>query len=132
MGRALAAYGEARTIRAGRAGAADLTRVDLLIIGSPTQGGRPTPAVQAFIYDVPKAAAGELTAAAFDTRHRTRLVAIFGYAADRIALSLEAKGIKPATSPEGFFVKGTKGPLKDGEIERAAAWAAEIARHKTG
>jgi hypothetical protein len=26
-------------------------------------------------------------------------------------------------NPEGFFVKGTKGPLKDGEQERAASWA---------
>ena len=28
---------------------------------------------------------------------------------------------------EGFVVNGTKGPLKDGEIERAATWAAELA-----
>jgi len=28
--------------------------------------------------------------------------------------------------PEGFFVEGTEGPLRDGELERAAAWARQI------
>jgi len=29
-------------------------------------------------------------------------------------------------SPEGFFVKGRKGPLKKGELKRAASWAKVI------
>jgi hypothetical protein len=27
---------------------------------------------------------------------------------------------------EGLFVEGTEGPLQEGEVERAAAWAKEI------
>jgi len=28
--------------------------------------------------------------------------------------------------PEGFYVAGTEGPLKEGELERKAAWAGQI------
>ena len=28
--------------------------------------------------------------------------------------------------PEGFFIKDKEGPLKDGELERATAWGAQI------
>jgi hypothetical protein len=31
-----------------------------------------------------------------------------------------------AASPEGFFVTGEQGPLKDGELERARAWAGRL------
>ena len=30
--------------------------------------------------------------------------------------------------PEGFFVNGTEGPMKEGELERAAEWAKQIDR----
>ena len=34
----------------------------------------------------------------------------------------------PVVEPiEGFFVKGREGPLQDGELQRAAAWARAIA-----
>lgn len=29
----------------------------------------------------------------------------------------------PVGTAEGFFVKGKKGPLREGELERAVAWA---------
>lgn len=32
------------------------------------------------------------------------------------------KQIAQAISPEGFFVKESEGPLKEGELERAADW----------
>jgi len=63
---------------------------------------------------------------AFDTRLPTRLVGIFGYAAARIADSLKRNGGTLIAPPEGFFVKGKEGPLKEGELERAAGWAKEI------
>jgi len=30
--------------------------------------------------------------------------------------------------PEPFFVEGTEGPLKEGELQRAAGWAEEIVK----
>jgi hypothetical protein len=49
-----------------------------------------------------------------------------GYAASTIAKTLEKKGGKLAVPAEGFFVTGEQGPLKDGELERAAAWARKV------
>ena len=31
-------------------------------------------------------------------------------------------------APEGFYAEGTEGPLKEGELDRAAAWGKGIAR----
>lgn len=49
-----------------------------------------------------------------------------GYAAKRIANRLQKSGGELVAPPEGFFVEGTEGPLKDGELERAADWAAPV------
>ena len=54
------------------------------------------------------------------------LVKCFGYAAKPIGDSLEKKKGEPAVPPEGFYVADTEGPLKEGEIERAAEWAKKI------
>ncbi len=64
--------------------------------------------------------------AAFDTRLTARWVRIIGFAAGRIAGRLKKDGGTLVVSPEGFFVEGTEGPLKEGELERAAAWAKKI------
>jgi len=55
------------------------------------------------------------------------MVKLFGYAAEPIAKRLGRKGGELAVTPEGFLVEGTEGPLKEGELERAAAWAERIA-----
>jgi len=48
---------------------------------------------------------------------------VFGYAAKPITEKLQKKGGDLAIPPEGFIVKDSKGPLKDGELERAESWA---------
>ena len=122
--------GEVKVLRAGEANPSELGSPDFLIVGSPTLGGRPVPAVLAFLNNVPQAAIKGTSVAAFDTRVPAKWVMVFGYAAGRIAGSLKKKGGTLVLPPEGFFVKGTRGPLKDGELERAAAWAKEIVRGK--
>jgi len=126
----LAPSGEAKALRAGEADISALESIDLLIVGSPTQGGRPTPAIQDFLNRVSEPAIKGINVAAFDTRISTRWVGIFGYAAGKIAGSLKTKGGTLILPPEGFFVKGTEGPLKEGELERAASWAREILQNK--
>ncbi len=116
--------GEVKVLRVGEADPSET--FDLLIVGSPTHGGRPTQAIQDFTKRVP--ALNGAPVAAFDTRLSTRLVKIFGYAAGRIGKTLEKKGGTLVKPPEAFFVKGTKGPLREGELERAASWAGEIAK----
>lgn len=120
--------GEVRVARVGEVSPSELGPVDLLIVGSPTQGGRPTTATRDFLDKVSKSAVTGVSVAAFDTRVTARWAAIFGYAAGRIGGKLKGKGGILAAPAEGFFVMGTKGPLKEGELERAAAWARGIAK----
>jgi flavodoxin len=99
---------------------------ELLIIGSPTHGGGPTEAIQSLLGQLEGTLPAGTPVAVFDTRLATRLVAIFGYAAPRIARTLEGVGATLVVPPEGFVVKGKEGPLREGELERAAGWAQEI------
>jgi len=114
--------GEVRVLREGEVGPPELENISLLVVGAPTQGGRATPAVRDFLDRVSRAEINGLDAAAFDTRVASKVAKIFGYAAGRIASSLKKKGANLVAEPEGFFVDGTKGPLTEGELERAAAW----------
>jgi flavodoxin I len=117
---------EARVVRVGEAKPADLETLDLLVIGSPTQGGRPTKAVQDFLAQIPENSLKNVKVTSFDTRFSTRVVGIFGYAAGRILDALKTKNGQIAAFPQGFFVQGTKGPLKEGELVRAVSWAKGI------
>src|SRR3990172_4287705 len=112
--------GDVKLLRANEVNSAELKTIGLLIIGCPTQGGRPTKPIQDFLNKIPKSALKGINVATFDTRISTKLVGVFGYAAGRIASNLKGKGANLVASPEGFFVKGVKGPLKEGELERTA------------
>ncbi len=115
--------GDVKVQKAGEVNAAELASYDLLVIGSPTYGGRPMPTVADFLGKIPDDAVKGKNVAAFDTRIPTKFAKLFGYAADRIAKSLKDKGANLMVPAEGFFVNGKSGPLKDGEEARAATWA---------
>ena len=115
--------GDVKVVPVAEANAAALKSLDLLIIGSPTQGGNATKAMQAFIDNIPETALTGIKVATFDTRFASGWAKIFGFAAGRMAKYFKGKGANLTVSPEGFFVMGSKGPLKEGELERAAAWA---------
>ncbi len=105
---------------------ADLKGLDLLIVGSPTHGGWPTEGINDFSES--SLDLEGVNVAAFDTRTVSiwnRLFR-FGHAAPRITRSLERNGGNALAPPEGFVVLGIQGPLKDGELERAAAWAKRL------
>ena len=110
--------------------ATDLTGVEILIVGSPTQGGQSTQNIQAFLGSIPGGFLKNVKVAAFDTRFSESkvnfalkiLIKTIGYAAPKIAKSLEAKGGRLILHPEGFIVKGKEGPLDKGELERAKKW----------
>lgn len=118
---------------------------DLLIVGGPThmhgmsraftrrtgaaeaalEGAAGGPGVREWLDRLPR---GEtVLAAAFDTRadgHRL----LVGAASEGIARQLRKRGYRLAVPPESFIVLDTAGPLKPGEIERADAWAHQIAQ----
>jgi len=119
--------GEVKVLLVGEVDISELKTLDVLFVGAPTHGGRASPTMREFLDKVQAPALEGISVAAFDTRLTTRWVRIFGFAADRIAKSLQKKGGTLVESPEGLLVTGTKGPLKDGELDRAAAWAKQIA-----
>jgi len=129
--------GDVRVLRASEAGPSDVKSIDFLIVGSPTQGFRATKPVQTFIEGIAKDALQNMKVVAFDTRMPERdvgkglrfIMKIGGYAAPRIAEALKKKGGNLVVLPEGFLVKDKEGPLLEGELERASAWAKGIAHH---
>jgi flavodoxin len=117
---------EVKVVRAENTGPADLESVELLIVGAPTYGGRPTPKMKEFLERIKTGSLKDVKIAAFDTRIPATWVKIFGFAAGKIEKPLKSQGGKSVLKPEGFFVTGTKGPLVEGELERAAKWAQGI------
>lgn len=64
--------------------------------------------------------------AAFDTRAEGSAL-VYGSAAKGIARRLRHSSYRPITDPESFFIDESEGPLKDGEVDRARRWGAELA-----
>jgi flavodoxin len=118
---------DSRVVKVGEANVADIAAYSLIFIGSPTQGGRQTPAVKNFLNNITPEALKDKRLAAFDTRAKSFFVKLFGWAANRIEDAIKDKGGNVTAQPQGFFVKATKGPLVEGELERAATWAKSVA-----
>ncbi len=95
---------------------------DLLIIGSPTQGWQPTPAMRALLATLGPEMPPDLAVVCFDTRFKKPRW-LTGSAARSIERTFRALGIAPVVPPESFFVGGREGPLLEGELDRAAGWA---------
>jgi flavodoxin len=132
IGNSLSSKENVETLRVSDVKPEQLIGLELLIVGSPTRVFKPTKAIMYFLNRIPLNGLKGVKVAAFDTRISTAnvssrllniLVKLFGYAAKPIAYKLEKKGGSLIIPPEGFFVKDSEGPLKDGELERAADWA---------
>ena len=136
IGDTLAEVGESAILRVGDAKMDLLDGVGLIVVGSPTQGFKSTEAIKAFLKGIPEHQLQGIKVAAFDTRFTPSNIAstpvlpyfakIFGYAAEPIAKALQKKGAELAISPQGFYVEGKEGPLVEGELERASAWARKL------
>jgi hypothetical protein len=121
-----------------------LLHVDLIVLGAPThvhgvssrrsregaieqrgETGEVGIGARGWIDQLPLC--GGPAVAVFDTRvHKPEL--LVGSAAHGMARRLRRRGYRLAAQPESFFVRGTPGPLEDGERERAAEWGAELPR----
>lgn len=100
---------------------------DFLILGSPTKIGTMSWAVRGFIG---KRIKGEEWAnkpfAAFDTEMESVMKKGGGSAAEKISGKLKDKGLKQLQPELKAIVSGMKGPLKDGEIEKAKEYAKKL------
>ncbi len=126
---------DAQALRVGDVKPEHLTDLDALIVGSPTRAFSATPAIKTWLKSLASGSLRDVKVAAFDTRADvvqvdsrilTFFVKIFGYAAEPMASRLVKKGGTEAMPPAGFFVEDTEGPLREGELERAAEWARQI------
>ncbi len=116
-----------RAVRIDSPQARNLEKLSLLVVGSPTHGGRPTEAMQQYLDSV-SSFSGVLKVATFDTRLKMRFVKLFGFAADKIAAYFKERGIVTQGDPQGFIVHGRSGPLAAGELERAGTWGKDLQR----
>jgi flavodoxin len=105
---------------------AGLKAYDLLVAGAPTHGAKPSEDMQSFLDRIKPPTLAGIGVAGFDTRMTNRLITLFGTAAPKITKALVQKGGTQAGPPGGFSVTGGEGPLKEGEVERAAQWAKEL------
>jgi hypothetical protein len=133
-----------RALSTAEATGAALAGVDLIVAGAPVLGFKlPSekiresiranpgkaplppdlshPPMCAWLEELP---AGHGRAAAFDTRVRGP----WGSAAPAIAKSLTNAGYAVLGKPQSFVVAGKFGPLREGELEKARLWGAELAR----
>jgi flavorubredoxin len=79
------------------------------------------PTMRSWLETLPR---GTGAAAAFETKLRWSP----GGATGAIEHGLEAAGYRPIATGTKFYVEGRTGPLKPGELEKARAWGAELAR----
>jgi hypothetical protein len=137
---------DTRALSTAEATGAALAGVDLIVAGAPllafnlpndkmreSIGKDPThaqhppdlshPSMRAWLAALPP---GQGRAAAFETR----IWWSPGSSAAKILKELERLGYRPIGKGQRFIVKDKYGPLREGEIERARAWGAELARMK--
>lgn len=145
IARRLESFGDAQLVSVLNADPKIVEGADLVIVGGPTHvhgmsrastrsstaeteevaGAASGPGVREWLDELPD---GDGTlAAAFDTRlDKPRW--LVGAASGGISRSLRKRGYRLVAPAESFVVTDSEGPLKAGEIERADAWAEEIAR----
>jgi len=105
-----------------------LSDYDLLIVGTPIIGWKPTVAMQEFLAKLPNL--NGVRATTFDTRVK---LFIHGDAMGKVADALKNVGAQIVIDPMPFYVAGPQqNPcLLDGEIEKAKEWAGAIVQKST-
>jgi len=135
IGAALGPPGEVSTLQVKQVTEEQLAGLSTLVVGSPTRAFKCTPAISGFLKRIPPGSLAGVQVSAFDTRIPVTettpgflkfLIKLFGYAAEPMADKLRRKGGNLKVAPGGFNVEGTEGPLGEGELERAAAWAGKF------
>lgn len=115
--------------------AAEFSPPDLLIVGAPTHGFRPSPPTVEFLQKIPAGCLQNVLVAAFDTHINLDsikskvfrfVVKTGGFAAKSIEKKLIGKGGRPVVEPAGFEVLDKEGPLLEGELDQAGLWARQI------
>ncbi len=143
---------DARAMSTAEAGGEALTGVGLIVAGSPIIAfslpsektrndmlAKPDkkapsppdlshPSIRAWLVALPQAGesggGAAVRAAAFETGFKLSP----GGSAGKILKMLGEKGYQPVAKKQRFLVKSSYGPMKEGELDRAKAWGAELAK----
>jgi menaquinone-dependent protoporphyrinogen IX oxidase len=105
---------------------------NFLVLGSPTKFGTMSFAIKFFLGKVKSEEWVNKPFAAFDTENpenveKSRLENKDWSAAEKIALKLKEKSMRQLLPVHKALVLGLKGPLVEGEIDRAKKYATELA-----
>jgi len=100
---------------------------DFLVLGSPTKYGTMSFTVNHFLGKVKSKEWMNKPFAAFDTENPENIEKEAGSAAEKIAEKLKEKQMNQLLPVLKAVVLGWKGPLQEGEIERAKQYAKELA-----
>jgi flavodoxin len=125
LGAALAGDHSVRVVQAAVAGDLRGEGVDLLFVGAPTQMRGSRMLTGAFLDELVDRGFQGVPAAAFDTRMGDPPAA--HVASTAIDQRLRDAGCPIAAPPESFVVTDVEGPLAQGELRRAGAWARAVA-----
>ncbi len=79
------------------------------------------PSMRSWLEALPK---GSGRVAAFETGFKLSP----GGAAGAILKLLESRGYQPVAKKQRFLVKGSYGPIREGELERAKSWGSDLAK----
>ena len=122
----LRSAGSARLIPTDQLAAAEINDIEILVMGTPTHVARLPKEVRPILEALPKRALKGVRFAAFDTSYKMNWFISLFTAAKPLSRKLRKLGGRQLVPPASFFVVGRQGPLHEGEIERAATWAATI------
>jgi flavodoxin len=126
IGATLQSAGTVRLVGLNEITTADFGDADLVVMGSPTHRMNLPKAARPILDKLPKRILQGKMVAAFDTSYKLSWWLNNFTAGNRLAKKLRKLGGKRIIPPEVFHVTEREGPLYDGEIERARAWAALI------
>jgi len=126
IAKSISSNGEVRTIELTNLTTNDLKDLDLLVMGSPTHKMNLPEAVKPVFNQLPKRLLPGTPVAAFDTSYKMSWMLNQFTASKRLAKKLRKLGGKLILPPETFHVTDREGPLYEGELQRAQAWAATL------
>lgn len=122
----LRSEGSVRVMRMDQLTTSDFNEIGLVVMGSPTHRMNLPEAVRPVFETLPRRILRGTPVAAFDTSYKMSGWLARFTAAPRLARKLRKLGGKRIVPPETFHVVEKEGPLYEGEIERAKAWANSI------
>lgn len=114
--------GDTKVVSADDFKVVDAQNLDLLIVGCPIIGWRPTEKIIEAFHKI-KLESNNFKFATFDTRVK---LFFHGDAKDQMSKMISQIGGTEIINSHAFYVKGKEGPILDGEIASANKWATEI------